>query len=175
MYKRQSQGYSYLEGEAKHSEDKRKAFKNQQFELQSGIFAYDEEKLNNLKAAVIDGEIGPSEEPVIYIGQGLHHLDYTSVKVGDTIKVIYDTYDERGSKKGVNMKAFRVGAILKDEAVKVIDGSASIGGIISSEDASKYLKLDGYSTLRLGIKDGTGPVSYTHLSKELCKAESYRK
>ncbi len=151
-----SQGYSYLEGEAKHSKDKERAFKNKQFELQSGIFAYDEEKLNNLKAAVIDGEIGPSEEPVIYIAQGLHHLDYTSVKVGDTIKVIYDTYDERGSKKGVNMKAFKVGAILKDEAVKVIDGSASIGGIISSEDASKYLKLDGYSTLRLGIKDGTG-------------------
>lgn len=151
-----SQGYSYLEGEAKHSEDKERAFKNKQFELQSGIFAYDEEKLNSLKAVVLDGEIGPSEEPVIYIAQGIHHLDYTSVKVGDTIKVIYDTYDERGSKSGVNMKAFRVGAIIKDEAVKINNGSASIGGVISSEDASKYLGLDGYSTLRLGIKDGTG-------------------
>lgn len=151
------EGFKYLKGETRKSESDKNRFDRGNYELKGSIFAYDEDKIKELKDYIVDGDLDIKEgdTPTIFIVQGLNNNKYTDIKVGDEIKTTYVFYKDDGEKGGERTQIFKVGGVLKRNVLNDYDATISVGGIVSTEEAKQYLNLNGYSTVRIGIKNGS--------------------
>lgn len=151
------EGFKYLKGETRKSESDKNRFDRGIYELKGSIFAYDEDKIKELKDYIVDGDLDIKEgdTPTIFIVQGLNNNKYTDIKVGDEIKTTYVFYKDDGEKGGERTQIFKVGGVLKRNVLNDYDATISVGGIVSTEEAKQYLNLSGYSTVRIGIKNGS--------------------
>lgn len=149
-------GYDYVKSNVKGNDTAERNFKNGVYLLNMELHAYDSEELHKLDKYIIAGDTEYSDEgyPKIYIVQGLNNYKYTDIKVGDKVEARYSMMDDKGNIMGVMSGVFKVGAVLKAEAVSGRDATVSLAGIINEEDAAKYLGLKGYSILRINKDDG---------------------
>jgi len=174
-------GLRYLEGRSKRSASESEMFTKGIYSFNIMLFAYDKNTMESIEDKVIEGNIDNlNSEPTIIISQNLNNYNYTNIKVGDKIELDLEVFNEKGDMVGVKTKEFKVGAIVDNEKFQATDGFISIAAILSDEDATKYLDMNGYQLIKLTIDDGIKyEEAHTNLEMALKKIgganlESYK-
>lgn len=146
------EGLQYLQRESERSPENKERFEKGDYSLASEIYVYDDDMISKFKNDVIDGSIKNSiDEPVVYVVQGLNNQNYTDIKVGDEIEVSFDKYDEGGKKVGRVIEWVKVGALIKQEALKEMYVIGNSALIINKDVAAKHLDLKGYNLINMTL------------------------
>ncbi|MBE6060987.1 MAG: ABC transporter permease [Clostridium sulfidigenes] len=174
-------GLKYLEGRSKRSASESEMFTKGIYSFNIKLFAYDKNTMESIKEKVIEGNIDDiNSEPTIVISQNLNNYNYTNIKVGDKVQVDLEVFNDKGDIMGVKTEEFKVGALVDNDKFQASDGFISIAAILSDEDATKYLDMNGYQLIKLTIDNGIKyEEAHTNLEMALNKIgatnlESYK-
>ena len=121
-------------------------------EFQVTGYALSDEELNKLKNCEIDGSIdveSMNNKPVVAIVQNMSNINYTNLKIGDSIDVVRLKYDKKGDFIGRDTIKFKVGAIVNKDALKNPYDDQHLALIYSYSAGEKYFDIEGYKTVEL--------------------------
>jgi len=93
------------------------------------------------------------EKPLIILAQNLNNYDFTTLKVGDIIRIGCPKYDEKGKQMGYSNEDFIIGGLLKEEAIKSIGGAEKQRVIISNEAAEKYMGVKNFQEVKITLNN----------------------
>jgi ABC-type antimicrobial peptide transport system permease subunit len=158
------EGISFLTKESKKSLNAASNFKAKIYTFNSKIFGYTEEDLKELNKYILEGKIDikeMSENPIVLLAQNLNYSNYTKLNVGDSIKLSYVYYDEKGNFVNYRDGTFTIGALLKENALK---SSLSNFVILNENICEKYLNIKGYQNVKVILDDN---ANYDEVEKTL--------
>ena len=158
------EGISFLSKESKKSLNAASNFKNKIYTFNSKIFGYTEEDLKELNKYILEGKIDikeMSEKPMVLLAQNLNYSNYTTLKVGDSIKLSYVNYDEKGNFVNYMDETFTIGALLKEGALKT---NLSNFVILNETICEKYLNIKGYQNVKIILASN---ANYAEVEKAL--------
>lgn len=158
------EGTSFLKKESKKSLNAASNFKNKIYTFNSKIFGYTEEDLKELNKYVLEGKIDikeMSEKPMVILAQNLAYSNYTKLKVGDSIRLSYANYDEKGKFSNYRDETFTIGALLKEGALKT---NLNNFVILNENICEKYLNIKGYQNVKISL---AGNANHDEVEKAL--------
>lgn len=162
-----SKGLKFLEGNSNKDPYLKELFNKKQYFFETTTLGYTSQELEKLKAGVIEGHININEmkeKQLAIVAQDLNYKDYTDIKVGDRIKISYPVYDEKGNRVRDSKEVFEIGAVVKEDMLKSLDGSTSLMFIINEDVMKNYLKIDNYQQANITLSKD---AKYEQVEKEI--------
>lgn len=118
---------------------------------------YNKEELEDLKQYVVEGEIdeeGLMSGQVVVMAQNLHDKNDTKLKVGDTVILSCDKYDEVGNYNGVEFGHFQICAFVSEDALGYVEEEVPSVLIMSDKVMEDYLWIYGYQKIEVYLENG---------------------
>jgi len=162
-----NKGLKFIEGNSNKNQYLKELFNKKQYFFETRTLGYNDEELEKLKVGVIEGNIDVNEmkeKQLVIVAQNLNYKDYTNIKVGDRIKISYPIYDEKGNPVRDSKEVFEVGAVVKEDVIKLSDGSTSVMFIVSEDAMKNYLKIDNYQQANITLSKD---ANYEQVEKEI--------
>lgn len=118
---------------------------------------YNDEELEGLKKYVIEGEIdeeGLRSGRVVVMSQNMHGKNDTKLKVGDSVLLSCDKYDEVGNYIGSEFGYFIICALVSEDAFGYVKDEVPSMVVMSEKVMEDYLWIFGYQQLEVYIENG---------------------
>lgn len=161
------QGIDYVEAEGRSNNYTNQLISQGRYRFITGIVGFDSKELMNLQDKLLDGKIDideMQEKPLIILAQNLNNYDFTTLKVGDIIRIGCPKYNEKGKQVGYSNEDFIIGGLLKEEAIKSIGGAEKQRIIISNETAEKYMGVKNFQEVKITLNN---KANYEEVEKSI--------